>query len=157
MLYYQKPPWKASMKVCRTCTEEKPLEEFGVLRSMPDGRRRECKPCRRSKAPAERATRAAWDQRNKDKVRAHQLWTKFRITVEQYDALWEEQQGLCAICGEPERERRNGKLKMLAVDHCHRTDQIRGLLCCGCNQGLGRFQDSERLLRSALAYINRPR
>ena len=87
--------------------------------------------------------------RNKDLVR------KFGITLEQYDAMLEEQNGVCAICGNKNTviDNRTGKVRMLAVDHCHRSGHVRKLLCQQCNQGLGNFRDSPRLLRAAADYL----
>jgi hypothetical protein len=44
-------------------------------------------------------------------------------------------------------------LKELAIDHCHKTGKIRGLLCKNCNQGLGQFKDNIDLLLSAAKYL----
>jgi hypothetical protein len=63
------------------------------------------------------------------------------------------QNGLCAICGNPETLIVRGKLRRLAVDHDHGTRKIRRLLCLGCNTGLGKFRHDPALLRTAAAYI----
>jgi hypothetical protein len=82
------------------------------------------------------------------------LQRKFKITGEQYAALLKAQGGVCASCGGVETHRsKNGKLKDLAVDHDHETNEIRGLLCFNCNQAIGRFQDDPVLMRAAAAYI----
>jgi hypothetical protein len=73
-------------------------------------------------------------------IRRANLWAKYRITPEQYDALRAGQSFRCAICGIHEadvdlkrvggRPRRDGQplFKVpLAVDHDHRTGAIRGL------------------------------
>lgn len=60
-----------------------------------------------------------------------------------------EQGGRCAICHLSEAE--NGKA--LALDHCHTTNRVRGLLCDLCNTGLGRFKDSPDALRRAITYL----
>ena len=52
------------------------------------------------------------------------------ITVADYNRLYDEQGGCCAICGV---ERPNGTIRGLYVDHCHETGKIRGLLCPPCN------------------------
>lgn len=57
-----------------------------------------------------------------------------------------EQDGRCKICGQ---------LKKLNVDHDHATGEVRGLLCHGCNVGIGFFRDSPELLRSAIDYLVR--
>ena len=61
---------------------------------------------------------------------------KYGITIECYDSLLSAQSGVCAICKmSPEK---NGA--RLSVDHCHRTDRIRGLLCKTCNRDVGRIE-----------------
>lgn len=51
----------------------------------------------------------------------------------------------CVICGSNEK---------LVVDHCHETEQIRGILCTNCNLGLGHFKDDPLLLEFAIQYLN---
>ena len=75
------------------------------------------------------------------------LQSKFNITLAEYNELFEQQNGVCAICGNlPDK-------RMLAVDHCHKTGKIRGLLCFQCNTGLGQFKDSPLNLASAIKYL----
>jgi hypothetical protein len=79
---------------------------------------------------------------------------KFGIDQKQYDAMVLLQDNKCAICKQPEVAIRSGKLKSLAVDHCHRTGRIRGLLCQACNTMLGKSRDSIRILEAAIAYLS---
>lgn len=58
--------------------------------------------------------------------------------------------GVCAICKRPETIN-----KSLAVDHCHLTNTIRGLLCTNCNIALGKMGDSIEILKSAIAYLEK--
>lgn len=80
---------------------------------------------------------------------------KFGITLEEYDAQFARQGGLCAICGEPESvvDRRTGEVRRLAVDHGHDDGRLRGLLCHHCNTGLGNFKDNPWLLVKAVGYL----
>jgi hypothetical protein len=87
-----------------------------------------------------------------DYFRNADLKKNFGITLEQYAEILKEQHGVCAICQQPETAIREGKLKMLAVDHCHTGGHNRGLLCQDCNLGLGRFHDDPVLLRRAADY-----
>ena len=73
---------------------------------------------------------------------------KFGITPETYYQLSESQSHLCAICNGIDD--RGAKL---AVDHCHNTGKIRGLLCRKCNVALGYLNDDIVLLESALNYL----
>ena len=59
----------------------------------------------------------------------------------------------CKICNNPEARVVNGKTSRLAVDHCHKTGKVRGLLCWACNTSIGRFKDSIEILESAISYI----
>jgi hypothetical protein len=59
------------------------------------------------------------------------LIKRYGITLENYEAMLEAQDGGCYICGNPPNAKR------LHVDHCHETGAVRGLLCAGCNRTLG--------------------
>jgi hypothetical protein len=87
--------------------------------------------------------------------RDRELWLKnhFGITLADYDAMLERQGGGCAICGC--RRSKNGK--RLAVDHCHVTGDVRGLLCDNCNRGLGYFGDNSERLTKAAEYLTNAR
>ena len=96
-----------------------------------------------------KAEAAAYDK-------AWALKKKYGISVEEYDRMLTSQNGVCAICGGRETHvHKSGKLKELAVDHDHKTNEVRGLLCMNCNQALGRFQDSMENLHRAIAYLGK--
>lgn len=73
------------------------------------------------------------------------------LTDLEYGNMLTSQDGKCAICRNHQRYQR------LAVDHCHKTHQIRGLLCMNCNRGLGHFFDSPFRLQSAIDYLAKAR
>ena len=79
--------------------------------------------------------------------RSH-LRRKFGITPEQYEAMYRKQNGACAVCL---KHNLNGW--RLAVDHCHKTGNVRGLLCTKCNTALGAVGDSLKLLTALFEYI----
>lgn len=83
------------------------------------------------------------------------LQRKFSISLAEYSQMVADRGNKCDICGQPETQTRGGKVKALAVDHDHATGAVRGLLCCDCNQALGKFKDSEELLASAIAYLRK--
>jgi hypothetical protein len=93
---------------------------------------------------------AEWRQKNPGESRRQQLWHKFRITPEEYDKLLMLQNGVCAIC---KKSCPTGR--QLAVDHCHVTKQIRGLLCVLCNNSLGGFKDDTTILQQAIEYLRK--
>lgn len=83
--------------------------------------------------------RQEWYKRNigrhKIRMRNNHLLRKFGITSEVYDAMLKKQNGKCAICGtEPSK-------RALVVDHCHKKNRIRGLLCAPCNSAIGFMRD----------------
>lgn len=73
------------------------------------------------------------------------LKREYGLTPEEYECLYQQQDGACAICG------KQGDL--LCVDHCHDSKKIRGLLCRNCNHGIGQFKDDAGLLEKAIAYL----
>lgn len=107
----------------------------------------------RNKEKKKEASRA-WKKANPDKAKGYRknerdlrLRRVYGITLEEYEAMYEIQNGLCAICNKEETN------KLLAVDHCHGTGKVRGLLCAKCNQGIGHFNDDSNLLERAIKYV----
>lgn len=82
--------------------------------------------------------------------------SKFGLDLEGYTKLLTQQNSSCAICKQPESklDYRTKKVKLLAVDHCHNSKKIRGLLCQDCNLGLGKFKDNTSFLQEALIYLS---
>lgn len=77
------------------------------------------------------------------------LQKKYGMTPEEWDVLYENQNGLCAICKEPgEQEGRR-----FHVDHCHDSGSVRGLLCHGCNTAIGHLRDDPEIMRAAAEYV----
>lgn len=89
--------------------------------------------------------------------RAWRLQRKFGITVEEYDGMLAEQNGVCGICRNPSEKvhRKTGKVRDLAVDHNHAMGVVRGLLCTDCNMAIGLLRDNTVILRAAAAYLDR--
>lgn len=73
----------------------------------------------------------------------------YSLTVDEYDAISESQGGRCAICGSHQSE----LSRRLYIDHDHKTNQIRGLLCHRCNIILGNAKDNTEILLSAVEYL----
>lgn len=80
---------------------------------------------------------------------------RYGISRAQYDELLKLQNDGCAICGQRETsfDPRAGTVKKLAVDHCHKTNKIRGLLCWRCNGTIGKLEDDIELLDKMRAYL----
>lgn len=96
-----------------------------------------------------------WREKNREyniaRQRQYQLAAKYGITEDDYTAMLEEQKGCCAIC---KTSVPTGKWKVFAVDHCHSSGEVRGLLCNECNRGMGLLRDDARLLRAAADYLD---
>jgi hypothetical protein len=102
------------------------------------------------KAAYSRAHREANPELYQDRY----LRRDFGISLADYLELFAHQRGVCAICRQPERSKRAGKLKQLAVDHDHETGRVRGLLCSNCNPMIGYAKDNADTLRAAAIYLD---
>ncbi len=69
----------------------------------------------------------------KEKIYSISLIKKYGITIDRYNEVFDKQNGVCAICKKPTK-------KKLFVDHDHQTGKVRGLLCSGCNMGIGFYE-----------------
>lgn len=78
----------------------------------------------------------------------------YGITLDDYNVMLKYQNGVCAICYGTFSGTNQHGAKKLAVDHCHETGVVRGLLCENCNRGIGMFKHRTDLLQSALDYIS---
>lgn len=76
---------------------------------------------------------------------------KYGITLEDEQALYDQQGGCCAICGAALGP--YGLNRHAHLDHDHATGIVRGILCRGCNLGLGNFMDEPTLLEIAITYL----
>lgn len=116
-------------------------KDTGALYDASTEYKRTCNKCYRARCQRER--------------RANQwkgiLKNKYGLDADTYEGMLQDQSGGCAICGKPPGKRR------LAVDHCHRTGAVRGLLCHKCNMGIGFFDDTSGRLRAAAEYLERQR
>lgn len=97
----------------------------------------------------------AYNTRNPNKNRESKFKKLYGITVAEYDVMYDKQNGVCAICDleETAKDRITGKPRKLAVDHCHKTGKVRGLLCTNCNTAIGRLKDDLSLFRAAVRYL----
>ncbi len=119
-------------KRCTKCGVIKELSDFHKSIAKKDGRKSACKVCSKT-----------------DNRKAH-LKLQYGIDYKTYEQLLNDQNGCCALCGTdvPGRGYAN-----FAVDHNHKTGEVRGLLCYHCNLGLGHFKDSPGLIKRAIQYL----
>jgi hypothetical protein len=84
------------------------------------------------------------------------LRTRYNITPKQYETKLISQNYCCALCGKDVADNiRNGIPVALSVDHCHKSNNIRDLLCHQCNSGLGHFKDNIEILQKAIDYLRK--
>lgn len=139
-------------RTCKDCQEWKPLDDFYRITGRSNGvieYQTRCKKCHT--AVCNKTAKERREQRRvTDKVRydADRERIQLRRRAVRYNVPEEELRAWllagCLICKGFDR---------LGVDHNHATTATRGLLCQGCNQGLGFFRDSPELLRKAAAYV----
>ncbi len=131
-------------KRCFSCGIAKPTTEY--YRSNTRYFQRECKECTKQR-------RSKWWRSPTGKLSSAntKLKARFGITLDEYHALLDQQGGECLICF----AHLSVMGHRLAVDHCHKTGRIRGLLCKSCNVGIGNFDDCPERLRRAAAYLER--
>ncbi len=146
------------MRTCTTCNISKPLADF-----HPDKRRGHAARCKACNTVAVRQ----WRSDNRDTYNAKErqryadsptrwkthLKRKYGITAEAYAAMLDSQGGACGIC----RAIAADIDETLAVDHCHATGAVRGLLCAKCNRMLGCANDRPEVLRAAADYLSTPK
>lgn len=150
------------MKTCTNCKEQFDTGGFHKDANRKDGLATWCKKCatqsarryyrdgpisqalnrKRSKIPLEER-----DRRNRIVTSRLMMRKKYGITFEQYEVMYAEQQGKCLICLK-HKDR-------LAVDHCHSSGTVRGLLCRVCNSGIGLLKDDPVLVARALDYLTK--
>jgi len=81
--------------------------------------------------------------------RQKDILRKYGISLFEYDLMFQAQKGCCRICGIPQSYLK----QRLSIDHDHKTDRIRGLLCNTCNVALGSAHDNPALLRRMAEYL----
>ena len=79
-----------------------------------------------------------------------------RLTMIQYEEMVKEHDNKCGICGSKETRKCSknpGKISRLVIDHCHKTNKVRGLLCHSCNTAIGKFKENIEIMYNAMAYV----
>lgn len=157
------------MKTCSSCKIPKEFKFFSKNKAQRDGLANQCKSCftlsnkktrikNKDKIKVKQALywaevykpiAAANYLKYKTKYKDYKLKTTFGITLNEYELRLKKQNNCCAICN---RNRFEFNIDF-AVDHCHITGKVRGLLCSNCNNGLGRFKDSVETIVCAASYL----
>ena len=122
------------VKLCKTCNRERELKHFSkrTYSSGTVGYQPKCKDC-------ERAKRSQYYKPHETMRR------KFKITEEQYQKMMEPDD--CPCCGR--------RMEKKCIDHCHKTEKIRGVICNNCNTALGLIDDNKETLSNLIQYLER--
>lgn len=155
------------MKRCPKCDKDRDESEFYKDKRTLDGLKYRCKECssksfkkwyqdnpgamkKINDKNKERRKLYYANPETKRKNRIGHLKRMFGITEELYLELERKQKNRCAICNEKETSKDH-----LAVDHCHKTNKIRGLLCNRCNRALGYLKEDISIFYNAINYLNK--
>ena len=131
------------MIICKECGEKKKYFAKGMCSHCYDRKWRHEKYIKNSEHR----------EAKKKKAISYHLKGVWGLTLEDYDEMLESQGGGCAICGKSLEDELRDIGKRLAVDHCHKTGEIRGLLCMSCNLGISKFDDDPELTTKATEYL----
>lgn len=126
---------------CPRCKTYKPLAEHRQCKTAKGGIGPHCKICSRQYDKEV-------DSRRKEAYHKARVHRTYNLPPEAFDAMKQEQQNKCKICGSGPPEG-----AQLCIDHCHETGRVRGLLCARCNRAIGSFHDDANLLRKAAEYL----
>ena len=154
---------------CTGCNTTKEITEFVKDKYDKSGYTYKCKICRREAS-------YKWNRANPDKVKETNLKNRqkrkefysspegiissrkshlkriYGLTLEEFNEKLKSQNNVCAICDNYNTRDKHG---VMAVDHNHITNKIRGLLCFKCNSALGNFNDNKELLIKAIKYLEK--
>lgn len=161
-------------KLCSNCLRTKDLSDFSRHKKSKEGYLAQCKYCTSERkkelyhknVEARRAhqrnylqepTRKKlnqkrsndWYKSNREKYYEGTLKRKFGISLIEYNDMLSKQNNSCAIC----LKDRSLFKRRFNVDHCHKTGQVRGLLCSPCNTSIGLLNESLETIKRAADYL----
>jgi len=89
----------------------------------------------------------------KARVRSrHHGLKRYGLSSSDYELMLKKQKNKCCVC-KTTFDEKGAKNQGPHVDHCHKTDKVRGILCGSCNTALGLLHDDPSLFRSAIRYL----
>ena len=153
--------WRGRMKRCSICKYDKELIEFHKDKTHKDGLKSYCKLCEKNFGDSYRKEHKdeikkrqdSWAYKNKKKRETYRIKYCYGLSNDQYQNMFNVQNGVCAICGKGETRIRNEKVCQLTVDHDHQTGRVRGLLCSKCNGAIGWLGDDPNIVLKAFNYL----
>ena len=140
----------SELKFCLKCKESKLSIDFGRDNRQTDNKAIYCRECKNKVSIPPLTKKEIKDKRRRvgKSFMEKRDYLTYGITIEKYDEMFELQKGKCAICEEIQITG-----KVLAIDHCHTTGKVRGLLCQTCNTGIAMFKDNIKILKMAIKYL----
>ena len=159
--------FRGELKRCSKCKRNLSLALFCKDKGSKDGLCPQCRECRAifkkkwDKSEKGKLIKKAHDKKYHESKRGQityknsRLKRIYNITLEQYDQMFEQQNGVCAVCKNPEIAKNQHSLLRLAVDHDHETGKVRGLLCQKCNQAIGLMSENIKILKEAVDYLEK--
>lgn len=134
-------------KPCRTCKQILHISNFHKNKTTKCGYHTACKICNSKHAKAWKASKSIEQIKQ---IHRRQKLNSYGLTEEQHEIILQRQNGVCAIC-------KTFKLRAndahLCIDHSHKTNKVRGLLCSNCNSAIGKLNDDINLLKNAIEYL----
>lgn len=151
-------------RTCAKCKKTKDLNGFYKNKGEPLGYSYTCQPCALEYNKiwrSENKKRSAkivqdWKDRNPEKVYTGKLRREYNISFEEFQIILKNQNSMCSICLikiEKPYIAKKLNIESVYVDHCHKTNKIRGLLCQHCNTGIGFFRDNIEIMKNAINYL----
>ena len=166
---------KRTEKCCNTCGITKPLSEFHKRYDTSDRHRNDCKACRikykditvikilpnyiicmcygksyprdnkffSGNLELPHVNRKCKECKRKYRLN-HALLKSYSIDEDDKNNMIKKQDGKCYICGSDYK---------LVVDHDHKTNKVRKILCDTCNRGIGFLRENINILQSAINYL----
>jgi hypothetical protein len=96
------------------------------------------------------AAKAREDPVKRERINMRKRAGGIGFTVEEFKGMLDKQGKKCYICKSDNPGSKSG----WNIDHCHRINKVRFILCAHCNRGLGAFKDSSSIMRAAADAID---
>lgn len=135
-------------RTCIACKKQKGTKCFYKKPLLVSGRDKKCKACRlevsriHERSPKNRLVRLKY-----------KIKSKYNLEYEDFISMFEKQNKSCKICKVKLVRVKTNIDESLCVDHCHKTNLVRGILCNLCNRGLGQFKDDILHMEKAIQYL----
>ena len=133
------PVWPVKVKKCSSCGVEKEYINFYPHKYTKDKLRAKCKQCTASE-------NKQWAGENLHKIKDAYYKRTYGMSYENVLEKHKSVDNRCEVCLETK--------KLLAVDHCHSSGNVRGLLCMRCNLLLGKVEENKGIILKLFKYLD---